>query len=216
MNSAYVLSYMDTHAPRGPPSHSNSKPTSGTVSPLALSSLEIEYRYLQKMFMVCWISNTRYPLSTNNGRPLHYQHGMIATSTFTTMMPLASLSLTNHRSSRSAWSAVTAPQRSLVTVSSRCCLRQTYSQLRDAFVADGQQVLFVVGVVDAEPGCLVDIAHASLMHVPLDALRHDSRVAGQRRGSFAVHQVSVVLNSPLAAAAAHCLALACLARALDS
>ena len=56
-------------------------------------------------------------------------------------------------------------------------------------------------MADLEPGDILGVAHAPLMCVPLDVLRHDSRVPGLSSGPLAVTPISAVTASPLASAA---------------
>ena len=46
------------------------------------------------------------------------------------------------------------------------------------FVASGRQVLPLAGVADLEPGDLVGVADAPLLHIPLGALQHTTHAAG--------------------------------------
>ena len=74
--------------------------------------------------------------------------------------------------------------------------------VEEHFVTSGQQVLPLVGVADLGPGDILGVAHAPLMCVPLDVLRHDSRARGHFSGPPAATLISVVMASPFAAAVA--------------
>ena len=68
--------------------------------------------------------------------------------------------------------------------------------MKEHFVALGRQVLPLTGVADLEPGDLVGVAHAPLLHVLLDALQHATHSAEPHPGQTADCQVSAVTSSP--------------------
>ena len=75
------------------------------------------------------------------------------------------------------------------------------SYVEERFLAAGRQVIPLVEAVNLDPGDIPGLAHAPLMYAPLNAMQHDSRLPDHSPGRSAVTSMSVVMSSPLGAAA---------------